>query len=405
MTTVDDIPTIDLAGEAYQADPEGVCAEALRTSWVARTDWGPIVLGSEEAHVLLKDPRTSFSGRAIASLFGIVDGWFHDFWVTHLLNLEGDEHARLRKLVSRTFTGRHSEQARPIMREVLTDLLEPLLPTGRCDVVTDISSQFPIRILCRLIGIPDADVDRFTGWAHQLGEGMSMNLDQIIGDLNDAVEGLWTYVDGVIAERSSMADPPDDLIQALVSAAPDGDRLAPTEARMMIVLLLAAGYDTTATQLSRSVAALVKEPDVWSTLASDPSSAPGIVQELLRYTPAVATTSRLIHEDVEINGVVFPAGTFVLVSLSAANRDPRMFDRPDQLDPSRTDAHGHSSFGLGHHYCIGASLARAQLEEALVMMATTLGPIRADGPAVFTTPQGLAGVQSLPIAFAPHPER
>lgn len=191
----------------------------------------------------------------------------------------------------------------------------------------------------------------------------------------------------------------DDLISELIRAEDDGDRLSTEELRMLAAGLLMAGTDTTRNQLAASVHALCDHPDQWALLADHPELATNAVEETMRHSPIAFGTLRTALEDVELAGVMIPAGTLVVANTAAANRDPDVYDDPDRLDITREGAPAMQTFGAGMHYCLGANLARLELAEALAVMTRHMPNARRSGPAPWKPLTALSGPITLSIEF------
>ena len=212
-----------------------------------------------------------------------------------------------------------------------------------------------------------------------------------------AGEALDAYLDDMIAARRDQLT--DDLISELIRAEDDGERLTHDELLMLAGALLMAGTDTTRNQLAASVQVLCDHPDQWALLAEHPELAPQAVEETMRHSPVVFTAARAAVEDVDLGGVVIPAGTLVIANTAAANRDPAVYEDPDRLDITREAPPAMLTFGGGAHYCLGANLARLELAEALAVMTRRMPCPRRTGPAPWKPLVGVSGPTTLPIEF------
>ena len=214
-----------------------------------------------------------------------------------------------------------------------------------------------------------------------------------------AWDELDAYIDDMVAQRRGTLT--DDLISELIRAEDDGDRLSADDLGMLAAGLLMAGTDTTRNQLAASVHVLCDHPDQWALLADHPELANNAVEETMRHSPIAAAALRTAREDVQIAGVVIPAGTLVIANSAAANRDPAVYDEPDRLDITRDEAPPMQTFGAGMHYCLGANLARAELAEALAVMTQRMPNAHRTGPAPWKPLTGISGPITLPIEFDP----
>ena len=316
---------------------------------------------------------------------------------TGLLSRDGADHNRLRRLVSKAFTPRSTARLQTTIVEVITDLVDPVTTTGRCDVVADIARRYPIPIISGLLGAPRQDWQLFSDWADDIFKLLTWNVADDTPVIMAAYDELDAYIDDMVAKRRHSLT--DDLISELIRAEDDGDRLTADELRVLAEVLLMAGTDTTRNQLAAAVQDLCDHPKQWALLAEHPELAPQAVEELMRHSPVVFATIRKAVEDVELDGVRVPAGTHVMVNTAAANRDPAVFDDPDRLDITREGPAAMLTFGGGIHYCLGAHLARAELAQALTVITRRMPNPRRSGPAPWKPLMGITGPTTLPIEF------
>jgi cytochrome P450 len=330
---------------------------------------------------------------------GITSGPLWDRVATNLISLDGAEHHRLRRLVSKAFTPRAAGRLRATMVDVITELVDRHSAHGRCDVVTDIAREYPIPIICALLGAPPEDWELFSDWTEDIFKVFSWNAAEDAPAILAAWDDLDAYIDNMVAQRRRTLT--DDLLSDLIRAEDDGDRLSTDELRMLVAGLLMAGTDTTRNQLAASVQTLCDHPDQWALLADHPELANKAVEETMRHSPVAFGTLRTAVDDVEVAGVFIPAGTLLLANTAAANRDPAVYDDPDRLDITRPGAQPIQTFGAGMHYCLGANLARLELAEALAVMTRRMANARRTGPAPWKPLTALSGPAALPIEFDP----
>jgi cytochrome P450 len=333
-------------------------------------------------------------------MMGITDPDFVENRRTSILAAEGDVHMRLRRLVAKAFSPRSADRLRPFMRSVANDLVDPVAPSGRADIAVDICEPYPIPIICELLGAPRQDWQLFSRWAEDVLRIFSGTVLDELDIIKQAQTELDEYTRGLIADRRN--DPREDLITDLIAAEEEGDRLTTEELVMMVNAVIVGGTDTTRNQLGCAVGLLAEHPAQWALLAERPDLAANAVEELMRYFGAVRGTGRFASEDIVYRDILFPAGTFVFPSLTSANYDSSVFDHPGGLDVTREPVKGHPqmTFGAGIHYCLGASLARAELQEALPILARRMPNLTVDG-AIEWKPQSVAifGPAHLPVTF------
>ncbi len=360
---------VDETAESFWADPHPVLAAArerhpLATTPIALYD----VLRYDDVQRLLRDPRLGQVGLELIESQGITSGPLHDWWQLIMFNNDPPVHTRLRSLVGRAFTPRRVSDFRPRIRQVAGALLDRCAPLGRgeFDFVDDFAHVLPSTVLCEMLGIPAEHHDRFAHWTTLINLAFSPALQpDVVTAIEEALVGLDAYVGELIEQRRRR--PGDDLLTALVLAEEDGDRLNHGELVAMVINLLFAGHDTTRTGLSIALMVLANHPEQLAAVRDQPGLVAGAVEETLRYEPLIALTTRRATEQIEVAGVVVPSGSVLALSVLSANRDPRHFPDPDRFDVTRPDHH-HLTFGYGAHHCIGASLARAEMQEALAVL-------------------------------------
>jgi cytochrome P450 len=391
------VPFIDTLSPAYDLDIHTAHREARAQGWYARTPAGILVLAHEEVRAVLHDRRWRELGTTALQMAGITHGplweWFHQI----LSNKEGEEHARLRRLVSQAFTPRRVEKLRPVMRETANEFVDRFAAAGRCEFVGAFAAPYPVRVIGALLGVPPGDFARFHAWSADLSLAFGSRITEELPRIEAALGNLSDYVDGLLAARRR--SPGDDLISALIAVHEGSDRLSGDELRAMVTVLIFGGQDTTQCQLACAAATFLAHPAQWERLAKEPGLAAGATEEILRYEPAGSGSPRIASEDLRLRDLDVKAGTIALPSGPAANRDPAVYPDPDRFDITREPGEPHLTFGGGVHYCLGAALARAELAEALPILARRLPHLRADGPDVWRTGALIRGPERLPIAF------
>jgi cytochrome P450 len=373
---------------------------ATRT-WLVRSDLGYLVLGREEGMALLKDRRLSFPAVELLELQGLRDGIVYERTAEGLMAQSGPAHARLRRLVSAAFTPRQVERLRPSLRDYLAGLWAAIAPAGKCDVVTELARPLPSMAIAELLGVP-GDAPLLARWSGSLQAVFDMDMDAKQAEIETAYKDVRDYTLDLIAKRREQ--PGEDLISALVHHEQDGDRLDDNEIVTLTASVISGGTDTTESQLAHGLRLFADHPDQWDLLADNPDLAEQACQEVLRFEPIVPFTARLVREELELDGMVFPAGTVLFVCAATANRDPDTYANPGQFDIT-ADRGGAQvvTFGFGAHFCAGSHLARAEITEALAFLAPRMRDLRADGEPAFGTPAGIYTMRSLPVRFTSHP--
>lgn len=393
------LPSLDYDDAKSPGQAHEAIRRARHESPIALGQHGPELLTYELVHSALRDPRLHMPVGMFLAAQDITSGPLWDRIATNLISLDGAEHHRLRRLVSKAFTPRATGRLRETVVDVITELVDQQTAEGSCDVVTDIARRYPIPIICALLGAPAADWELFSNWTDDIFKAFSWNAAAEMPAILSAWDEFDAYLDDMVAHRRQALA--DDLLSELIRAEDEGDRLTTDELRMLAVGLLMAGTDTTRNQLAASVDVLCDHPEQWRLLAERPEFAAKAVEETMRHSPVAAGTFRTADEDIELAGVTIPAGTMIVANTAAANRDPAVYDDPDRLDITREGSPMMQTFGGGVHYCLGAHLARLELLEALTVMPPRMPNLRRAGEAPWKPLTGLSGPSTLPVAFTP----
>ncbi|OBK23226.1 cytochrome P450 [Mycobacterium asiaticum] len=371
--------------------------EARRRSPIALGPYGPEILTYDLVRVVLRDSRFAVPRGIGLVVQGISSGPLWDRVCRLLISLDGAEHHRLRRLVSRAFTPKAAAQMREACTGVITMLVDQYADSGRCDMVTDIAQSYPIPIICQMLGAPREDWRLFSAWAADISKAFGGNVAAAQPAILSAWEQLEAYIEALIDRRCHSLT--DDLISELIRA--QGEGLTHEELVNLVAILLNAGTDTTRNQLAAAVQILSEHPDQWQVLAEHPELAPQAVEELIRHTPISIGVVRVATQDVVLGGIGIPAGTVVVANTASANRDETVYHQPDHLDITRPEPKPMLTLGGGVHYCLGAHLARVELTEALRVITRRMANVRRTGPAPWRPPTELSGPTALPIAFDP----
>ena len=390
-------PRIDLA--AMIADPFGMLQQTRAAGWVADADDGAVtVLHHEDVREMLTDSRLRANVREFLHAFGVTSGPFYEWMSISPLNRDGADHQRFRDLMMRAFTPRSVERLRPFLRDAAHDLISGFATRGTCEFMAEFADAYPSLGLCELIGVPKEDRARFREWSNTIGLGFNaFALNDRIGEIDAALNQLLAYTSDLAVQRR--AQPRDDLVTRIAQAAEAQGGLSDFEVSGFIAGLVFAGHETTKNQLGWMVAVLAEQPGVWDGVSAATIEAATVVEEIMRYRSAATSVFRSVAEPIERHGETLAAGTRVFLSLWSADHDESVFPRPDAFDPAMNGTHPHIAFGYGPHHCIGAALARAELQEALAALAGRLHcPAILEG-AVWKPPLGINGPEQLPIAF------
>ena len=377
--------TYDLYSDAFRADRYATFARMREQDpvhcqpgldgetpiwFVTRYEDAEAVLLDDERFV--RDPRLALSPERVAAFdAGLPDSIA--FLDSHMLNRDGDDHRRLRRLVSKAFTPRMIERLRPRIGELAERLIDRVAADVRMDLVQAYAFPLPITVIAELLGVPPSDRDRFRDWSDAMVRPAlsAEQLERFGGSMQEFAD----YLRALFEERRR--EPGADLVSALVAVEDGGDTLDESELSSMVALLIVAGHETTVSLIGNATLALLRHPEQRAALEREPALFPRAVEELIRYDGAVERTlTRWASVDLELRGRTIRRGEPVVVVLGAADRDPARFDDPDRLDLAAERPARQLGFGRGSHFCLGAPLARLEAEIALATLFRRLPGLR-----------------------------
>jgi cytochrome P450 len=428
-----ELPAFDYTDPSLRGERFHEAMRELRGAgdWLAEGPFGYIVLDRESAEFFLRTREAIFPGMKIAEIFGVSEGPLYEQMRRNILHVNGADHTRLRSLVNPALSPRAVERYRPVMRGFLEELFARATGdaatgdaatrdamrgeamagdvttaggegTVRCEFVGAFAKPYPSQTIASVMGAPVEDAPRLHHWSNWIQKqfdaaAMATERDEI----ERAVEEFYEYAEALL--RARREDPGDDLISTLISAVGEGERpLSDVECINLVFNVLVGGVDTSQSQLAHTVRLLAEHPEQWELLAADPTLAGKAVEEGLRYEPITPFTARITTEEIEYRDVTFPEGTIVMVCAFTGNRDldrgggdAEAFDIAAERPRART-----LTFGAGVHYCLGANLARAELEEALAFLAPRMHGLKLDGEPAYESITGIYGLAELPLTFS-----
>ncbi|MFC5061508.1 cytochrome P450 [Actinomycetospora atypica] len=402
----------DLLSEEAVADPYPLLA-ALRehdpVHWSARyRSW--FVTRHDDVTAALRDARFSSdriapyrrakldgpdADPALRAAFGVLEDW--------MVFKDPPDHRRLRRLVARAFTPRAVTLMAPRVRAIADELLDAVLTRragpSEADLIQEFAYPLTASVIAEMLGVPKEDRERFKDWSDEItglvfgGLGNATRHDRGARGMRELTE----YLGGLVAAHER--DPADDLLSAMITARDDRDALSPDEVIATGVLLLFAGHETTTSLIGTGLLALLTHPDQRRLLTERRELLDGAVDELLRYDGPAKTVARVMAGDVELRGRTLRRGDRVFLSPASANRDPAVFDRPDDLDVTR-DVQRQLGFGIGMHFCLGAPLARLETGIAVPLALERLPGLRpAAGPRQWHPVLLSRGMERFPVRF------
>ena len=398
----------DLYGPEFRADPACVFAQMrehdpvlLQPGLDPETPIWFITKHDDVAAVLLdderfvRDPRLALTKEELAAddrppILEMIDN--------NMINRDGDDHRRLRRLVTKAFTPRMVEQLRPRIQTIADELIDGVEPRREMDMSAEYAFPLPITVIAELLGVPNVDQDRFKEWSDAI---ISPVLDQEgVERFNELMGQFVGYLGAFFAARR--AEPADDLVSALLAAHDQQDALTEQEVFGTVVLLIVAGHETTVGLIGNAVVNLLEHSDQLGLLREDAALIPGAIEEILRFEgPVERSLNRWAATDVELGGKTIRKGELVIPILGAADRDPDRFPNPDLFDVRREDVR-HLAFGRGSHYCLGAPLARLETQIALETLFRRLPGLRLAVPRAqleWRATPGFRRVVALPVAW------
>ncbi len=388
------VPHFDISSPDFAMQSEEV-RNARESSWYATTNYGLAVLQYEHVAKLLKSPKLIQGSAKWPAHNGVHSGLFFDWWTKNLLVLEGEDHHRIRRLLNPAFSPRMVKGLRPRFQALANELIDAFIDKGECDVITDFAEPYATRVLTILLGIDESEWPTIARLASTVGLALGVTFKQDLVKVESAVAELYEYAEALIRDRQS--NPGDDFMSKLVLANRDGDSLTDEELRNAVVLLIFGGMDTTRNQIGLAFQSFMRYPEQWDLLAERPDLGGKAVEEVMRTNPTVTWVTREAVETFEHNGLVIEKGTTVHLFTQTSGTDPQAFPNPE-LD-LLGEHPPHYGFGGGVHHCLGHFIARADMSEALPLIASRITNMRLNGQDEWMPDSGNTGPIKLPIAF------
>jgi cytochrome P450 len=395
---------LDLEDPAVVADPYPSFARARAHAPVQWHEGLQLWLAftHAEANAVLRDRRLGriWRDKEPAERFGS----FNLIHRNAILEMEPPEHTRLRRLISSAFARGHVERLRPWVQELANSLVDGLVERSAgadpVDVLTGMAEQLPVDVIAELLGVPPADRPLLRPWSNAIVKMYEYGRTTEIEDAAErAADEFVAYLRELAADRRTHLG--DDLVSHLVTVRDaDGDRLTEDELVTTCILLLNAGHEATVNVSGNGLLALLEHPDQLQRLRDDPTLLPPAIEELMRFDSPLQLFERTATEDVEIGGVTVRQGQKIAALLGSANRDPAAFAEPDRLDVGRAD-NPHISFGAGVHFCIGAPLARVELQASFAALLGRTSRLELGAPARRRPEFVIRGLRELPVVLTP----
>ncbi len=355
-----------------------------------------LVTGYEDLQAVSRDQET-FSSERGTTIVRDMDEEAVERLSLWMINQDHPRHTRLRKLINSGFTPRMIRRMEGHIRELTRDIIDKVARKGECEFVAEVAAELPLLVIAELVGAPVEDRARLFDWSNQLIGFEDPELRDPASQVDTMLE-MFEYAGHLAKLRRD--DPRDDLISVLLNAEVDGEKLDELGLNMFFVLLILAGNETTRNAISGGMVALSENPEAKERLIADPGLLPRATDEILRFVSPVVYMRRTATRDTELHGTRIAENDKVVLCYPAANRDPRIFDEPDRFDPGR-DPNPHLAFGYGPHYCLGANLARVEIECMFGELLRRLPDIEVAGPVRRMRSTVVNSVKSLPVRFRP----
>src|SRR5262252_3466071 len=350
------VPFFDIANPAFSVTSAQV-RQAREAGWYARTSYGLAVLRHDQVSRLIRHPDLRQGSRLWPAHHGITSGPFADWWASWVLNMEGEEHHRLRRLLNPAFSRRLVEPLRPRFAALAAELADGFAEPGRCEFMGEFAEPYAARVIAILLGIPEEEWPTIAAESAAVGLAMGVRIREHLPRIEAALAALYSYADALIADRQR--SPRDDFVTCLVQAqagkrgareaggheAGEADRheageagLTAAELRDSLVLLIFGGFDTTRNQLGLAMQAFLDHPGQWRLLAKRPELGPAAVEEVMRIRPTTTWVTREATTDFTFDGLTIRAGTTIHLFCESAGTDPGGTGDPEHGDARSGDA-------------------------------------------------------------------
>jgi cytochrome P450 len=397
--TVDEtVPFLDVADPAFSVR-SAMVRRAREAGWYARTSYGLAVLRHDQVARLIRHAGLRQGSRLWPAHHGVTSGPFVDWWASWVLNKEGQDHQRLRRLLNPAFSRRIIDRLQPRFAALAGDLADVFVPRGRCEFMSEFAVPYAARVIAILLGIPEEDWATIAAHSATVGLAMGVRIREHLPQIEASLAALYGYADALIADRRR--SPREDFVTCLACPPAGAEHLSDAELRDSLVLLIFGGFDTTRNQLGLAMQAFMDHPGQWRLLSQQPELGPSAVEEVMRVSPTTTWVTREAVADFTFDGLDIAEGTTIHLFCESAGTDP--LAGGGAFDITAAGHPPHFGFGGGIHYCLGHLVARTDMCAALTVLARRLRGPRAGGPATWLPDSGNTGPVRLPIVFTPAP--
>ncbi|HVE25937.1 MAG TPA: cytochrome P450 [Sporichthya sp.] len=381
MRRIDELPYLDYFDAGVAADPEAAVIALAEQDWIARTPFGIAVLRYDECFRLLRDQRLSAPPDFGLKEHGVTGGRAQNAMANVLMVMQGEEHRRVRALVAPALSRSNADRLRPQIRAFVADALSDVADKGVGDLIDAVAVPLPPQVICAWLGLPDTEARRVAEWADTLSLVMDLHVKKHLPRIEECMKEVWSYVEDRIEAVRAVGAGGEDTISQLIRAEEAGDRLTNEEMINLILLSLVAGSDTTRMQLGNALWLFAQRPDQWDLLRAQPDLVASAVEEAMRFKPVTFKSLRYTREPIEFHDVALDEGVFVELVNPAAHHDRNVYGNAAEFDITRFAERGQRpqlTFGAGPHQCVGQFLARAEMEEALLLLSARMPGLRLD---------------------------
>jgi cytochrome P450 len=374
--------------------------DAHERSWIGTTKLSYVILDHKHSSKMLKDKRWHNGLYLLSEANPHFDEKTKSGRRKLIINLEGEDHLRLKKIIGPVFSPRVADSLRPDMQKAINEVIDMVIEKGECDLQKDIFNKYPSYIISKIVGVPNSDWEKFSEWADDTFKTFGGNFDHHSEKIMNTQRELDEYTKNLITERRN--SPQNDLVSMLIKAEADGEKLTDAEIASLIQTVLMAGLDTTRCQLGLISIMLADRPDLIEMLVNE-LNVEEIIEEATRLDGVFKYLIRIASEDIEYNGVLFPKGTIISPALMVGNYDESIFEDSGSFVLHRANRKAATlSYGGGIHYCLGASLARAQMQECMKALAKRMPDYKITSDVVYKKAyESVWGPRSIPVTFTP----
>jgi cytochrome P450 len=376
--------------------------ELAESSWLVKTKIGYSILSNTHCLSILKDPRWQSPLNMLNELNPILNEEYMQKRRYNLGLLAGDEHKRLKKLLVPAFSHLKIENIKPLMINIIEDLLNSISEKSSSDLVPDVFNIYPSLVLCAFLDISPKYASIMDEWSSTVLGLYDVYSDVTMEMMLDLQDRVNAFTDEIIQDKR--LNPGDDMISSLLSYSKDGDRLSDFEISAILEMIMGAGIHTIKGQLSLSMAHLLQNQNQIDIILEDNDKITTLLEEVARLNPTARGTIRIALEDIEYLGILFPKGTLVHVNIASANYDPSIFEDPYSVNTDRVDVSNKIlTFGAGIHHCVGMLLAKNEIMIALLSILNKFPDIKLQSEFTISKQTFLTtSVKSLPVVFTPN---